>query len=53
MKKSPLEHPEINGGPRAILDKLLSSLYSEKAYHEDGLAPDEFNTYPVLMKTGA
>lgn len=37
--------------PRSVLDKLLRIPYFEKAYHEDGLSPREFNTHPVLMKT--
>jgi transaldolase len=30
---------------------LLRIPYFEKAYHEDGLAPDEFNTHPALVAT--
>jgi transaldolase len=37
--------------PKAVLDKLLRIPYFEKAYHEDGLAPDEFNTHPALVAT--
>ena len=37
--------------PKAVLDKLLRIPYFEKAYHEDGLTPDEFNTHPALMVT--
>jgi transaldolase len=39
--------------PKAVLDKLLRIPYFEKAYHEDGLTPDEFNTHPALMATAA
>jgi len=35
------------------LDKLLRIPYFEKAYHEDGLTPDEFNTHPALMVTAS
>ena len=37
--------------PRTILDKQLKIPYFERAYREDGYAPDEFNTHPVLVKT--
>ena len=37
--------------PKAVLDKLLRIPYFEKAYHEDGLTPDEFNTHPALVAT--
>jgi len=37
--------------PRSVLDKLLKVPYFERAYREDGYAPDEFNTHPVLVKT--
>jgi len=44
--------PQIDEGiPKAVLDKLLRIPYFEKAYHEDGLTPDEFNTHPVLVAT--
>ncbi len=39
--------------PTSILQKLRRIPYFEKAYHEDGLTHDEFNTHPVLLKTGA
>jgi len=39
--------------PKAVLDKLLRIPYFEKAYHEDGLTPDEFNTHPALMATAS
>ena len=39
--------------PKAVLDKLLRIPYFEKAYHEDGLRPDEFNTHPALMATAS
>lgn len=39
--------------PGSVLDKLLRMPYFEKAYYEDGLTPAEFNTHPVLTKTGA
>lgn len=45
--------PQIDEGvPQAVLDKLLRIPYFEKAYHEDGLTPDEFNTHPALVVTG-
>lgn len=37
--------------PKAVLEKLLQIPYFEKAYHEDGLAPHEFNTHPALVAT--
>jgi transaldolase len=37
--------------PKAVLDKLLKIPYFEKAYEEDGLTPDEFNTHPALVAT--
>jgi len=37
--------------PKAVLDKLLRIPYFEKAYHEDGLTPDEFNTHSALVAT--
>jgi len=37
--------------PKAVLDKLLRIPYFEKAYHEDGLAPGEFNTHSALVAT--
>lgn len=44
--------PQIDEGvPKTVLDKLLRIPYFEKAYHEDGLTPDEFNTHPVLGAT--
>ncbi|MGQ9647639.1 MAG: transaldolase family protein [Thermodesulfobacteriota bacterium] len=39
--------------PKAVLDKLLRIPYFEKAYHEDGLTPDEFNTHPALVATAS
>jgi len=44
--------PQIDEAvPQAVLDKLLRIPYFEKAYHEDGLTPDEFNTHPALVAT--
>ncbi|MEW6376246.1 MAG: transaldolase family protein [Thermodesulfobacteriota bacterium] len=37
--------------PKAVLNKLLRIPYFEKAYQEDGLTPDEFNTHPSLVAT--
>jgi transaldolase len=37
--------------PEAVLDKLMRIPYFEKAYEEDGLTPDEFNTHPALVAT--
>lgn len=37
--------------PKAVLDKLLRIPYFEKAYNEDGLTPDEFNTHSALVAT--
>jgi transaldolase len=37
--------------PQAVLDKLLRIPYFEKAYREDGLTPEEFNTHPALKAT--
>jgi transaldolase len=37
--------------PKAVLDKLMRIPYFEKAYEEDGLTPDEFNTHPALVST--
>jgi len=37
--------------PQAVLDKLMKVPYFEKAYEEDGLTPDEFNTHPALVAT--
>jgi len=39
--------------PKAVLDKLLRIPYFEKAYHEDGLTADEFNTHPAFMATAS
>jgi transaldolase len=39
--------------PKVVLDKLLRIPYFEKAYHEDGLTRDEFNTHPALMATAS
>jgi len=39
--------------PKAVLDKLLRIPYLEKAYHEEGLTPDEFNTHPALRATAS
>jgi len=39
--------------PKTVLDKLLRIPYFEKAYDEDGLTPDEFNTHPALMATAS
>jgi len=39
--------------PKTVIDKLLRIPYFEKAYHEDGLTPDEFNTHPALVATAA
>jgi len=33
------------------LDKLMRIPYFEKAYQEEGLTPDEFNTHPALVAT--
>jgi transaldolase len=38
--------------PRAVLDKLMRIPYFEKAYDENGLAPEEFNSHPALVATG-
>jgi len=44
--------PQIDEGvPKTVLDKLLRIPYFEKAYYEDGLTPDEFNTHPALVAT--
>jgi len=46
--------PQIDEAvPKAVLDKLLRIPYFEKAYYEDGLTPDEFNTHPALVATAA
>jgi transaldolase len=37
--------------PQTVLDKLLRIPYFEKAYQEEGLTPDEFNTHPAMMAT--
>jgi transaldolase len=37
--------------PKAVLDKLLRIPYFEKAYHEDGLKPEEFNSHPAMIVT--
>jgi transaldolase len=37
--------------PKAVLDKLMRVPYFEKAYEEDGLKPEEFNTHPALVAT--
>jgi transaldolase len=37
--------------PEAVLDKLRRIPYFEKAYQEEGLTPDEFNTHPALVAT--
>ena len=37
--------------PKTVLDKLLRILYFEKAYEEDGLKPEEFNSHPALIVT--
>ena len=37
--------------PQTILDRLLRIPYFEKAYQEDGLTPNEFNTHPALVAT--
>ena len=37
--------------PKAVLDQLMKIPYFEKAYEEDGLTPDEFNTHPALVAT--
>jgi len=44
--------PQIDEGvPKTVLDKLLRIPYFERAYHVDGLTPDEFNTHPALVAT--
>jgi transaldolase len=37
--------------PKEVLDRLMRVPYFEKAYQEDGLSPDEFNTHPALVAT--
>ena len=37
--------------PKVVLDRLLRIPYFEKAYQEDGLASNEFNTHPALVAT--
>jgi transaldolase len=37
--------------PNAVLDKLLRIPYFEKAYEEDGLKPEEFNSHPAMIAT--
>jgi transaldolase len=37
--------------PMAVLDKLLRIPYFEKAYDENGLAPDEFISHPAMFAT--
>lgn len=37
--------------PRAVLEKLLRIPYFEKAYQEDGLTPEEFNSHIALVAT--
>ncbi|NWG03782.1 MAG: transaldolase [Syntrophaceae bacterium] len=37
--------------PQAVLDKLMRIPYFEKAYEEDGMKPEEFNTHPALVAT--
>jgi transaldolase len=44
----PLMDEEV---PKAVLDKLVRIPYFERAYREDGYAPDEFNKHPVLVAT--
>lgn len=41
-------HQEI---PQAVLEKLLSVPYFERAYREDGYSREEYNTHPALVKT--
>jgi transaldolase len=44
--------PEIDEEiPRVVLDKLLRIPYFEKAYHEDGLTPDEFSQHSAFVAT--
>ena len=44
--------PQIDEGvPQAVLNKLLRIPYFEKAYEEDGLKPEEFNSHPALIVT--
>ncbi len=45
--------PQIHENiPKDVLEKLLRLPYFEKAYHEDGLTPEEFNKHPALVATG-
>jgi transaldolase len=37
--------------PKGVLDRLLRIPYFEKAYQEDGLTPNEFNSHPALVAT--
>lgn len=37
--------------PKAVLEKLLRIPYFSKAYEEEGLKPEEFNTHSALMVT--
>lgn len=37
--------------PRSVLERLLRLPYFEKAYEEDGLTPDEFNSHTALTAT--
>ncbi len=37
--------------PRAVLDKLLRIPYFEKAYDENGQAPDQFISHPAMIAT--
>lgn len=37
--------------PKKVLDKLLQVPYFEKAYAEDGLTPEEFNTHAAVLAT--
>ncbi|MDH5174594.1 MAG: transaldolase family protein, partial [Elusimicrobiota bacterium] len=37
--------------PKEVLDKLLQVPYFEKAYREDGLTPEEFNTHAAVLAT--
>ena len=37
--------------PRTVLEKLMRIPYFEKAYDENGLAPEEFNSHPALVAT--
>ena len=37
--------------PKTVLDKLLRIPYFQKAYHEDGLTPDEFSQHSAFVAT--